>query len=61
MKKIPLANVLDLSKEIVASLSDDQLQEIEGGAFTKSLQTILSCVTGSGSCSGATPEEEVAE
>ncbi len=32
MKKIPIPNQLDLSKEIIASLSDEQLQEIEGGS-----------------------------
>jgi len=55
MKKLPLTDSLDLSKEIIASLSDEQLQEIEGGAFTKS---IVSCVTGSNSCKGSSIEEE---
>ena len=32
MKKIALADQLDLSKEIIADLSPEQLQEIEGGA-----------------------------
>lgn len=32
MKKVTLADQLDLSKEIVANLSPEQLQEIEGGA-----------------------------
>jgi len=50
MKKLPLTDSLDLSKEIVANLTDEQLQEIEGGAFTKS---IVSCIGGSNSCSGS--------
>jgi len=32
MKKITVPDQLDLSKEIIASLSDEQLQEIEGGS-----------------------------
>ncbi len=31
MKKVILADQLDLSKEVIANLSDEQLQEIEGG------------------------------
>jgi bacteriocin-like protein len=32
MKKVTLADQLALSKEIVANLTEEQLQEIEGGA-----------------------------
>ncbi|MBU6120260.1 class I lanthipeptide [Hymenobacter siberiensis] len=37
MKKIPFADKLDLSKEIIANLSEEQLLEIEGGAFPSEL------------------------
>jgi len=58
MKKTPITDALDLSKEIVASLSDEQLQEIEGGEFTKS---IVSCIGGQNSCSGGSTVEAEAE
>ena len=32
MKKINIPDQLDLSKEIIANLSEEQLQQIEGGA-----------------------------
>jgi len=32
MKKVTIPDHLDLSKEIIASLTDEQLQEIEGGS-----------------------------
>jgi bacteriocin-like protein len=32
MKKLVFATALDLGKEIIANLSDEQLQQIEGGA-----------------------------
>ena len=47
MKKVTLADQLDLTQEIVAGLTDEQLQEVEGGAAWPS----ISCIGGSGSCS----------
>lgn len=32
MKKITFPDMLDLSKETIANLSEEQLQEIEGGS-----------------------------
>ena len=32
MKKVQFSDKLDLSKEIIANLSEEQLQQIEGGA-----------------------------
>ena len=46
MKKVTLADQLDLSKEIVANLSPEQLQEIEGGAG-EAAQDEFSCFNGS--------------
>jgi bacteriocin-like protein len=46
MKKVNLVDQLDISKEIIANLSDEQLQEIEGGAAAG----FTSCY--SGSCNG---------
>jgi|GEM_PF-6146711 len=45
MKKVTLADQLALSKEIVANLSEEQLQEIEGGAGADG-----SCSGGGNSC-----------
>jgi len=47
MKKIALADQLDLSKEIVADLSSEQLQEIEGGAAPVEVFSCFdtSCIT----------------
>ena len=58
MKKVTLADQLDLTKEIVASLSEEQLQEIEGGVALPS----ISCIGGTNSCShSALTEEGAAE
>ncbi|WP_158022877.1 class I lanthipeptide [Hymenobacter coccineus] len=45
MKKVILADQLDLSKETIANLTEEQLREIEGGAAAADF---TSC--GSGSC-----------
>lgn len=61
MKKVTIAaqhdlsQQLDLGKEIVASLTEEQLQQIEGGAAA-GLQT--SCV--SMTCNGPPPADQVA-
>lgn len=57
MKKVTLADQLELSKEIVANLTDEQLQEIEGGAAAAG----ISCITGSGSCSKTQAGAELSE
>ncbi|WP_185816814.1 class I lanthipeptide [Hymenobacter metallilatus] len=57
MKKVSLADQLELSKEVIASLNDEQLQEIEGGAAAAG----ISCITGSGSCSKTQAEAELSE
>jgi bacteriocin-like protein len=46
MKKVVFTDQLDLGKEIIANLTEEQLQEIEGGAA----QTDGSCTSGNGSC-----------
>lgn len=53
MKKVSLADQLELSQEVIASLSDEQLQEIEGGAAGLE----ISCIGGSNSCSKTKLEE----
>jgi bacteriocin-like protein len=48
MKKVQFADQLDLSKEIIANLSEEQLQEIEGGAAVAEQQQSCwfnSCIT----------------
>jgi len=48
MKKVQFADKLDLSKEIIANLSEEQLQEIEGGAAAAEQSCWFnSCVTNS--------------
>ena len=59
MKKVTLADQLDLAKEIIAGLSEEQLQEIEGGAAAA-----ISCFFGKNSCSQPATtqaDEEVTE
>lgn len=45
MKKVVFTNQLDLGKEIIANLTEEQLQEIEGGVGADG-----SCTSGNGSC-----------
>jgi bacteriocin-like protein len=46
MKKLVFATALDLGKEIIANLSDEQLQQIEGGIGVSD--------SGTPSCTGQT-------
>ncbi len=43
MKKVILAEQLDLSTEIIANLSDEQLQEIEGGEGDIGAAALTTC------------------
>ncbi|MBB5635224.1 hypothetical protein HDF26_002050 [Pedobacter cryoconitis] len=45
MKKVNLSDRVQLDKEIISKLSEDQLSELEGGA-----KQGLSCITGENSC-----------
>ena len=58
MKKVQFADKLDLSKEIIANLSEEQLQAIEGGAAAPAEQSCWfnSCITNA----EATSEEAAA-
>lgn len=47
MKKVLFTDQLDLSKDIVANLTEEQLQQIEGGAGA---DADTSCTSGNGSC-----------
>lgn len=56
MKKVQFADKLDLSKEIIANLSEEQLQEIEGGAAAAEQSCWFnSCIT-----NAAVADEEAA-
>ncbi len=52
MKKVIIADQLDLGKEIVANLTEEQLQEIEGGAAAGDATSCWST-----SCNGHVVEE----
>ncbi|MBB6499224.1 class I lanthipeptide [Pedobacter cryoconitis] len=54
MKKVNLSEKVQLDKEIISKLSDDQLKELEGGAAERE----VSCVTGNNSCATKTIEAE---
>lgn len=45
MKKVVFTDQLDLSKEIIANLTEEQLKEIEGGVGADG-----SCTSGDNSC-----------
>jgi bacteriocin-like protein len=47
MKKVVFADQLGLSQEIISKLTEEQLQEIEGGVGADSDG---SCTSGNGSC-----------
>ena len=56
MKKVQFSDKLDLSKEIIANLSEEQLQQIEGGAAAAEQSCWFnSCITNA----EATSEEAV--
>jgi len=46
MKKVNLSEKVQLDKEIISKLSEDQLSELEGGSLEKE----VSCITGNNSC-----------
>ncbi|MBB6499227.1 class I lanthipeptide [Pedobacter cryoconitis] len=46
MKKVNLSEKVQLDKEIISKLNDDQLKELEGGAAERE----VSCITGNNSC-----------
>ncbi|WP_348621129.1 class I lanthipeptide [Pedobacter lusitanus] len=52
MKKVNLSEKVQLDKEIISKLSEDQLSELEGGA-----KQGLSCVTGDHSCASKVSPE----
>ncbi|MBB5635221.1 hypothetical protein HDF26_002053 [Pedobacter cryoconitis] len=55
MKKVNLSEKVQLDKEIISKLSDDQLKELEGGSGKLG----LSCIGGKDSCvSKVSPQEE---
>ncbi|MGY0034946.1 class I lanthipeptide [Pedobacter sp. NJ-S-72] len=56
MKKVNLSEKVQLDKEIISKLTEDQLSELEGGA-----QQGLSCVTGNNSCKTKSIEAEESE
>jgi bacteriocin-like protein len=56
MKKVIFTDQLDLSKEIIANLTEEQLQQVEGGVGADG-----SCTSGDNSCviiiqTGTSPE-----
>ncbi|MBB6499223.1 class I lanthipeptide [Pedobacter cryoconitis] len=54
MKKVNLSEKVQLDKEIISKLNDDQLKELEGGAAERE----LSCIGGNNSCASKTIEAE---
>ncbi|MGY0034947.1 class I lanthipeptide [Pedobacter sp. NJ-S-72] len=52
MKKVNLSEKIQLDKEIISKLGEDQLKELEGGA-----QREISCITGNNSCVAQEPEQ----
>lgn len=52
MKKVVIADQLDLGKEIVANLTEEQLQEIEGGVAAADATSCWST-----SCNGHVAQE----
>ncbi|MBB5635222.1 hypothetical protein HDF26_002052 [Pedobacter cryoconitis] len=56
MKKVNLSEKVQLDKEIISKLTEDQLSELEGGA-----KQGLSCVTGNNSCKTVQPQEAAEE
>ena len=61
MKKVFFNDQLDLSKEIIANLTEEQLKEIEGGVGADG-----SCTSGDNSCASSViivqvPPSEVSE
>ncbi|MBB6499226.1 class I lanthipeptide [Pedobacter cryoconitis] len=52
MKKVNLSDRIQLDREIISKLNDDQLKELEGGQTTS-----LSCITGTTSCVYQVPDE----
>ncbi|WP_348621125.1 class I lanthipeptide [Pedobacter lusitanus] len=52
MKKVNLSDKVQLDKEIISKLTQDQLSELEGGA-----KQGLSCITGDNSCKGVQQPE----
>ncbi|MGY0034944.1 class I lanthipeptide [Pedobacter sp. NJ-S-72] len=53
MKKVNLSEKVQLDKEIISKLTEDQLSELEGGA-----QQALSCIGGNNSCASKAIETE---
>ena len=56
MKKVTTADQLDLNKEIIANLTEEQLQEIEGGVAAAAATSCWST-----SCNGHAAEAAEAE